>query len=137
MTASYDSATRLRFAFRGNALFSGLSGLLMVVTAQPMAFSLGVDPPWALAVLGAGLILYALWLLQSSRRSPIDPRDVWAAVALDSAWVLGSGLIPRTSLVTLTGAGKWVVGLVAALVSGFAVLQIVALQRGLEKGGAS
>jgi hypothetical protein len=124
---THDPARWLRRSLQGNAWFSGLSGLLFLVAGRPIASGLGIEAPWVIRTLGFGLLLYALWLLLCAYRPVPDRREVWAAIALDTVWVLGSALLLIANPIPLTLAGKWAVGIVADLVATFAALQMYGL----------
>ncbi|ALA56880.1 hypothetical protein [Nitrospira moscoviensis] len=127
MITSTDPASLLRHSLRANAWFSGLSGLLFLLAAHPVATFLGLDAPWMVRALGPGLLVYALWLGFISRRSTPDCREVWSAIALDGVWVIGSALLLLGELLPLSTSGLWAIGIVADIVACFAVLQIYAL----------
>ncbi len=129
MNVTADHATWLRTSLRGNALFSGLSGMLFLVAAQPIAMFLGIGQTWMLRAIGPGLILYAFWLVMIARRPTPDRREVWAAIGLDTAWVIGSAVWLIAGPIPLTLAGKWTVGIVADIVATFALLQFYGLCR--------
>nr|MBI3612771.1 hypothetical protein [Nitrospirota bacterium] len=57
----------------------------------------------------------------------LDRREVWGAIGLDTAWVLGSALLLIATPIPLTLAGKWAVGIVADIVAAFALLQFYGL----------
>ena len=97
----------LRNTMRGNALFSGLNGIVSIVAAQSLATFTGVQEPLVFVVLGVVLILFALDLLWIASKETIDHRFVWAVIILDVAWVTGSAIILLLDLVPLTVAGRW------------------------------
>ncbi len=125
----HDPSILLIRSLQANAWFSGLSGLLFLVAGGPIASFLGIEVPWVISSLGLGLIVYAFWLVTIARRPTPDRREVWSAIGLDAAWVLGSALLLITAPTLLTLAGKWAVGIVADLVAVFAVLQFYGLIR--------
>ncbi|MEW6543100.1 MAG: hypothetical protein AB1411_05765 [Nitrospirota bacterium] len=127
MTLLPSPTTLLRLALRCNAWFSGLSGLLFLLAARPIAALLGIETPWIVTTLGLGLLLYALWLALTVRRPAPDRREVLVAIGLDAAWVLGSALLLIAAPIPLTQAGKWAVGIAADIVATFAVLQAYGL----------
>jgi len=122
-----DPSLLLRRSLQGNAWFSGLSGLLFLVAGRPIASFLGIEAPWVIRTLGLGLLLYALWLLLCAYRPVPDRREIWAAIGLDTVWVIGSALLLIAGPIPLTLAGKWAVGIVADLVATFAALQMYGL----------
>ncbi|MEW6248684.1 MAG: hypothetical protein AB1555_18520 [Nitrospirota bacterium] len=127
MDSFNDPARWLRMSLRSNAAFSGMSGLVLLIAAGPIAAFLGVEAPWIIRGLGPGLLVFAVWLsVVASRPSP-DRREVWSAIGLDGAWVIGSAALLLWDLWPLTAPGKWAVGITADLVATFAVLQMVGL----------
>jgi hypothetical protein len=132
METIQDRFRWLRMALRGNAMFSGFSGLLFLVAGQPVADVLGFDMPWPIRIVGIGLVVFALWLLVAARRPIVDRREVWTAIWLDVAWVAGSALLLITNPLPLTTQGQWAVGIVADIVGCFALLQWYGL-RGQRK----
>jgi hypothetical protein len=127
-SASGDrSQLLLRRTLRANAIFSGGSGLFLLLAAQPVAGFLGWPEAPALRILGLVLMLYGVELAFISRLAPIDRRLAWAAVVLDVLWVLGSVLLLLSNQ-PFTAAGKWAVVLVADVVALFAVLQYVGVR---------
>ncbi len=117
----------LRNALRGNAVFSGLSGLAMIVWAVPLAEWMGGFSPWILGVLGPGLLLFAAFLLLEARRARPVPASALAASIADFAWVAGSAILVAAPGV-LSPAGTWVVLFVALVVLLFATWQLAGLR---------
>lgn len=77
----------LRRALLANALFSGASGAVMLLTAEPLAALLGFDLPWILMVAGAGLLVFGAGLVLLARIRPPPVAWVRAVVAADLAWI--------------------------------------------------
>jgi hypothetical protein len=121
--------TFLGRVLQANGIFSGLSGLALIVDAGPIATFLGINAPWVLAAIGVGLVIYAIDLFWIASREPIDARFATGAIVMDGLWVLGSILLLVTDWVPFTDAGKWTVGIVADLVATFAILQFIGLRR--------
>jgi len=119
----------LRIALRGNALFSGLSGLIALIAAQSLATFTGIQEPLVFVVLGVVLILFAVDLVWISARDSIDRRFAWLVIFLDVAWVAGSAIILIFDLVPLTVAGRWIIALLAEAVAIFAIIQYLGLRR--------
>jgi hypothetical protein len=124
---SGEHACFLRKALIGNALFSTLSGLTILFAQGWVLRILGVSKDVSLPILGLGLLVFAATLVINARRQQVKTSDAWMAVLMDVAWVLGSYVL--IFIVPFSTEGKWVVGLVAELVLGFAVLQIVGIRR--------
>jgi len=127
MRATHDPSIFLRYSLRANAWFSGLSGLVFLFAAEPLATFLGLDTPWIIRLLGLGLLGYAFWLHLIVSRPTLDCREVWSAIALDGAWVISSAVLLISDLLPLTIAGRWAMGITTDLVALFAVLQMVGL----------
>ena len=122
-----DKQKLLRKALQGNAIFSGISGVLILAANPILVEFLGLSSSVSLAPLGIGLLGYAGWLLWNARREKIKIVDAWIAVALDMVWVVGSYAL--LFAVRFSIGGKWVVGLVAELVFLFALMQWFGLRR--------
>src|SRR5215467_5011420 len=122
-----EPACFLRKALMGNALFSTLSGLTMLLAQGWVLRILGLPSSVNLLVLGAGLIVFAVMLVINAQRQQVKKSDAWIAVCMDLAWVLGSYVL--IFIVPFSTAGKWVVGVVAELVLLFAVLQFLGIRR--------
>jgi hypothetical protein len=117
------SSSPIRSILYANAIFSGVSGLLFVIASQPIARFLGINMPWVILILGIGLVGYAALLYLNASRPEISRSFVLFAVVADSVWVLLSIILLLTNWVPFTVSGKWVVGILAALVDVFAMLQ--------------
>lgn len=119
----------LRTALRANAAFSTLTGLALLALPGPLARALDTGPPWLLAAVGAGLLVFAfdlVWFSRSDARLRALGR---AAVAGDVAWVLGTVALAALAPGALGPAGWAAAGLVALAVAGFAAAQAVGLRR--------
>lgn len=103
-----------------NALFSGASGLAILVTSGRLPALLGAGGRAFYLALGALLCLYAVGLWRVSRRA-VDPLEGRLIVAGDVIWVLGSAALIGTGLLTPTGA--LIVSAVALVIAVFAVGQ--------------
>ena len=125
-----DKQKLLRRALQGNALFSAISGALILAINRTLVEFLGLPSSASLTPLGIGLLVYAGWLLWNARREKIRIVDAWMAVALDMVWVVGSYAL--LFAVRFSSSGKWVVALVAEAVLVFAVMQWLGLRRACQ-----
>ena len=123
-----DASPLLRLALRGNALFSTVSGLTLLLAAAALGPRLGL-PVLSLRVVGAVLLPFAWGLWNNSRRAVISRAEARLAVLLDLSWVAGSAALVFGGLWPLTPAGRWTVLGVADVVLVFAFLQTVGLRR--------
>ena len=111
----------LKKALTGNAVFSILSGVVILFANRWLVRFLGLPDKVNLAILGIGLIVYAGILSLNARRPRIRVTDACIAVIMDALWVAGSYAL--LFVVPFSVAGKWTVALVAELVLAFAILQ--------------
>jgi hypothetical protein len=119
----------LRYAVRGDAIFSIATGAICLADAQPLATLLGIQPPLALQILGAVLVLYGAFLLYTAAQAQISRRIVIAAIALDLIWIIDSAILLVSGWLPLTSAGMWTIGLLAAAVVVVAELKFFGLRR--------
>ncbi len=115
-------------AIRANAFFSGISALVFLLGARPIASWIGLGEPALLTAVGVLLLLYAPVLLWISNRRPIPRWMAWVVIDLDILWVIGSAILVFTDWVPLTVAGKWTVVVLADIVAGFALIQYIGLR---------
>jgi hypothetical protein len=118
----------LRLALKLDAVVTGVNGVAYLAAAGPLEDLLGVSPD-LLRPLGAFLVLFAaaVWFVAAR---PKPPRAaVIAIVEANAAWAVGSlvFLALGASSPTIVG-GVWI-ALQAAVVGGFAALQLSALRR--------
>jgi hypothetical protein len=119
----------LKYAIRGNALFSATSGLALTFLAGGVSDLTSIQPPLAITITGLILIGYAVWLWRLTTQDVIPSGVAWFVIALDAAWVIGSVLAILASWSPLTQTGKWLVAILADVVGLFAVLQFIGLRR--------
>ena len=117
----------LKKALIGNAAFSVVSGVAILSANGWLVKFLGLPGTASLAVLGITLVVYAVLLWLSARRSKIRVIEAWIAVLMDLGWVIGSYVL--IVVVPFSVGGKWVVALVAELVLAFAVLQWLGIRQ--------
>ena len=126
----------LRRTLWGNAIFSVISGAVLVAFAGPFA-SLATEAPLAVAglelaivfeLLGLGVVVFGLVAGWAASRE-ILPRGLARAIfAADIAWVAGSALVLLlpASWSTIGIAG---IAVVALIVADIAVLEYLGLRR--------
>lgn len=117
------SSTPIRSILYGNALFSGVSGLLSIFASQPIARAIGIDMPLVILILGIGLVGYAALIYFNASRPQISRSFVLFAVVCDTIWVLLSIILLLTNWIPFSVPGKWAIGILAAIVDVFATLQ--------------
>jgi hypothetical protein len=129
--SSKERQQLLRMTLMGNALFSTISGLTLVLAGQWVVRILGLPEAVNLIALGISLLAFAVTLVVFARKQPIKLLDAWIAVLLDLAWVIGS--YPLLFVVSFSTSGKWIVGIVAEVVMLFALVQWLGIRR-IRKG---
>ena len=125
--SSKERQQLLRMALMGNALFSTISGLTLVLAGHWVVRLLGLPEAVNLITMGFSLLTFAVTLVVFARKKPIKLLNAWIAVILDLAWVIGS--YPLLFVVPFSTSGKWIVGIVAEVVMLFALLQWLGIQR--------
>jgi hypothetical protein len=119
----------LRYALRGDAIATAITGALCIIDAQPLAALLGIQPPLALEILGAVLALYGAFLFYIAAQAQLGRRIVIAAIVLDGIWVLDSAILLVSGWLPLTSVGMWTIGLIAVAVAVVAELKFFGLRR--------
>lgn len=120
----YPRDIALRRALLANALFSTLSGLLLLGATGLMVSVLGAVPELLLRLLGGGLVAFGLAVAMLSSRTPVNPVAAMGVTVADLGWVLGSVMVVLAGGAGLTGAGVGAVLGVAGVVALFATLQL-------------
>ena len=113
-----------RSSLRWSAAYCALAGSLAVVFAAPLGSHLGL-PAWLTALLGFGVIAWA-GLVWGFARSD----EWWGPTAMVSGVNLGAAAMLAAWAMSTGGPGGAVLGLGAAQVLAFAVLQGIALALG-------
>ncbi|MGF1661868.1 MAG: SRPBCC family protein [Kineosporiaceae bacterium] len=117
---------RLRTALRANVLFSTAGAVLLLVAGPVVAGPWGLGPAWLPAVVGAGLVAFALVVARLAVQ-PAGPRLRRGTVAVtvaDLTWVLATVVVllwvpPRPSgVVVLVALAGGVAALAAAQIRG-------------------
>ena len=126
--STIQQAVRMqRMAVGGNAAFSATCALICLLAREPLGELVGIAPS-ALAGLGAELLAFAGFLALLATRKDMGRPWVQNAVLivgmLDVLWVIGSALAILQPA-PLTGAGRWIVGIVALAVADFAAFQLL------------
>jgi len=120
----------LKKALAGNAVFSVISGVAILIANRWLVKFLGLPDNVNLALLGISLIVYAVLLGLGARKAKIKITGAWVAIIMDVVWVIGSYTL--IVVVPFSVGGKWAVALVAELVLAFAVLQWMGVRRILK-----
>jgi len=129
MDTSTQYKNLIKKALQANATFSGVSGVVMIAGRHWFSQLFGPVTPTIFAAIGAGLIVYAGWLVLVARRQAIDVREVWTAVLADLGWVIGTAILLAAQPLWLSLSGTIVAALIGAVVAAFAIVQWYGLKQ--------
>jgi hypothetical protein len=118
----------LRRALAADAVASGATGLLMALGAGPLTALLGL-PEALLREAGLFLIPFAALVGFLAFRQGVPVPAVWAVIACNAVWAFDSVALLMTGWVAPTLLGTAFTLFQAAVVAGFAGLQVVGLRR--------
>jgi len=105
-----------------NAVFSGISGIALLVGGGYLAALFDVDAAWIFRVVGVGLILFAVDLANEARKAEVGR---WKALYFsfgDFGWVLGSVIL--LALTSFPTPAKALVVVAMLVVLAFGVSQV-------------
>jgi hypothetical protein len=119
-----------RRALVADALFCAAAGAACLAGAGPLAAFLGLAGATPLALAGAGIVGYAALLFRGASRDPLPAGLLRAIALLNTAWVVASIALIAANPLGLTTGGLWAVGILAAIVGDFGLVQWYALRRG-------
>ena len=124
-----SAQTKLKRVLLGNAIFSTVSGLSLLLFTDPIAAFMNIGMPSILMWLGVGLLLFAGLVAYHATRPTINAKQVQSIIIQDWAWVAGSAGILLFQLFNLSFWGYALVADVAVVVAVFALLQSRNLKR--------
>ena len=129
MTETIHRPNLLKRAFLCNAAFSTITGGTMALAPGAIAAAIGL--PWASLVFltGAGLLLFAGYLVWLSRIAELPAVSAWLVVAGDLVWVVASFAGLALFFGDIPTIGKWLISGAADVVLAFALLQSYAIAR--------
>jgi hypothetical protein len=127
-TATRRPPDLLRLTLRLDAVVTGANGAAYLLAAPLLDDVLGV-PAGPMRALGALLLVYAGAVALVAARPVVSGVATEAVVATNALWAAGSVALVVAGGFALTGAGTAWVLLQAAVVAGFAAVQVTALRR--------
>ncbi|RBY88756.1 hypothetical protein [Blastococcus sp. TF02A-26] len=127
-TATRRPLDLLRLALRLDAAVTGANGAAYLLAA-PLLHDLLGAPPGTLRGLGAFLLAYGVAVALVAARPAVPAVATEAVVAANALWAAGSVAVVVAGVLSLTGVGTAWVLLQAAVVAGFAAVQLTALRR--------
>ena len=128
LNLQHENARGLVKALRANAVFSALSGLVVVFLHDQVLSWLGMSRVNIMGI-GIGLVLFSAYLFRMANREELDKSMVVGVIGGDWAWVLASAVLLAFKSSWFSMPGVFLVADVALLVMVFAIWQ----QRGLSK----
>lgn len=123
-----NAAVLLRRALLGNAAFSAICGILIVIFDARIV-GLMTNVQYHLWPLGVMLLAFAASLAWFATRSRVNSAWVSSVIAADLAWVAGTAALLAGWRGMLTAAGMGILIAIAAFVLTFAELQWLGLRR--------
>ena len=119
----------LKLGLLGNATFSLVTGLTLLIAAAPIASWIGIEEPLALTLIGLMLIPFAAHLWIAARRRTVNRGEILYFCAMDALWIVASVVLLTTEIIPFTTAGNWTIALIALFVMDFFLLQVIGLAR--------
>lgn len=124
----------LTTALTANAVFSGLSGLVLTIGAGPMSHWLGI-PTWISIAAGLGLVLFSVQVAMTARDP--QPQAVRVVIAGDVVWVVLAIMLMAVFPEAMSSEGVVALVVVTGAVATFALLQWLGLRTAFRVGGSA
>lgn len=124
---THDDGVLLADALSVNLLVSAASGVVLLAAPPWWGATIGVATP-VVAVLGAGLVLFAAAIGATLARPPSLLRGAALVVVADVVWVLTAVTVLAAD--PLTAVGETLLAAVTVVVGALAIAQSVGLRRG-------
>ena len=119
---------KLKSVLKINAVFSLVSGILMILMNQRMV-ELFAQPPILILGIGFSLLFYVVLLSYEFRRTDTNQKLVLFFAFADLLWVVGSGIILSIDGLIPSMNGKALIALIADIILVFSVLQFYYLNK--------
>ncbi|SEL52254.1 hypothetical protein SAMN04487910_2713 [Aquimarina amphilecti] len=118
---------KLQEALRINAIFSSLSGLIMILLNQKIAKLFGTSNNTIFWIIGLILIYFGstIWYEIKKQRKPAV---IWIIIQ-DYTWVLGSIILIIIDPFKITEAGNLIIGIIALIVLYMGINQMINLNK--------
>lgn len=128
-TTAASAFAFLRTVIRVDAIASGLSGLLLLVTGLGLVDDVTGLPMWFQTAGGAFLVVFGIGGVLLATR-PRPPRGlVWAMVVVNAVWVVDTAALLIAHVWPLTAAGVALMIAQGLAVGVFAELEYVGLRK--------
>lgn len=122
-------AKLLRDALVANAMFSAVTGSLLLMAGGGVAEFLGVEASWIVRLIGAALLPFAAAVAIASQPQNLAATSAFSISAADFAWVVASVVLLALWPDLLSPAGRVALAVVAAIVAAFGVAQVAGARR--------
>lgn len=123
----------LSVTLKANALFSLISGVLLIVLNQYWQQVFGIEFPFY--AIGIGILLFAWYVFKVARQDPIPFKEAKSIIVMDALWVLMSIVVLLTNE-SISATGNWLIGIIAALVADFAIFQYLGIKNLLKSANS-
>ena len=110
-----------------NALFSGVSGIILITFHSAIASLFSVENTSVFWIIGIALIYFTATILFEWKRQ--KQIGILLIIAQDILWVFGSLILLIFQPFTISTNGNWVIGIIAFIVLLMAINQSYALKR--------
>lgn len=121
--------TSLKNVLLINALSSGATGIVLVLSGGFIANVFGLSEPLAFQGVGIFLIAFGILVLVEGRQKETRAGRVQLIIALDLLWVAGSLIIIVLQLFALSSLGYLLIAVVGLWVALMAWLQLKGLKK--------
>ena len=118
---------KLQKALKTNALFSSISGVIMIVLNHQLANLFGTTNNTVFWIVGLLLIYFAITIWYEIRKQR-KLAVLWIIIQ-DYAWVLGSLLLILFNPFEITQIGNLIIGIIALVVLFMGINQMLALNK--------
>ncbi|REE24698.1 hypothetical protein DFQ09_1032 [Winogradskyella pacifica] len=118
---------KLQKALKVNALFSSISGIIMILLNHQIANLFGTINNTVFWIVGLILIYFAITIwyeIRKQRRLAV----LWIIIQ-DYAWVIGSLLLIIINPFQITQIGNLIIGIIALIVLYMGINQMIALKK--------
>lgn len=128
------SEHHLRYAIKGNAIFSISSALTLLLSSRPIAKIMNLSAPNSLVFIGIGLFIFAITLFQNAFRKELKSTQIRFIIIQDWLWVIGSLILLIWNPFGISMIGNYIIAGVALIVTIFAILQHRTLNNFVTEG---
>ncbi|MGB0346278.1 MAG: hypothetical protein ACPGGA_02260 [Balneolaceae bacterium] len=128
------SEHHLRYAIKGNAIFSISSALTLLLSSRPIAKIMNLSAPNSLVFIGIGLFIFAITLFHNAFRKELKSTQIRFIIIQDWLWVIGSLILLIWNPFGISMIGNYIIAGVALIVTIFAILQHRTLNNFVTEG---